>query len=338
MRPRDLKRAIESLYPTKRAVFIWGPPGVGKSDCVRQASAAHGEFLDIRLPLHEPGDLKFPMVDLAKRTLEFITPLFPQDPQWQGIVCLEELPQCMPATQAAAMQLCLDRRVGDYRLPEGAMVVACGNRQEDRAGANRVLSALSNRFIHLDYDVSLDDWQDWALTAGISPSVRSYLGYKPAQLHRFKPELNERAFPTPRSWHFTSDALAVVPPDLRLETISGCVGREAAAEFIGYLEIEELMTRQYPVEGILKEPERAAVPPLSQGAVLWALSGAVPERCREKHKPTVQAAMRYAMRLPLEFATFMIRSIVKLGGASNALSAPGASDFIARHKHVLLAD
>jgi len=338
MRPRDLKRVISALYGTRRAVFVWGPPGVGKSQVIQQAAQTLGvDYMDVRLPYHDPGDLKFPIVNLKEGTMKFIAPLLPKDPHWKGILTLEELPQAPPMVQACAMQLTLDRMIGDTPLSEDTMIVACGNRQEDRAGAHRLLTALSNRFIHYDLDISPEDWQAWALDFGIDSRVRSYLNWKPLELHRFRPELNEREFPTPRSWHFASDALPVTPSDLRLETLSGCIGKSAAAEFIGYLEIAEAMEKKYAMEQILHDPVKAPVPTLGDGSVLWALSGALAEKCRDKHKPTVHAAMQYAMRLPLEFATYALRSIVKLGGSMNALTAPGADAFLTKHKHIILS-
>lgn len=340
MRPRDVKDVIQALYQTKRAVFLWGPPGVGKSQVIQQASAALDiDYLDVRLPYHPPEDLKFPIVDVANKSMQFISPLFPRDPSWRGIIALEELPQSAPMTQAAAMQITLDRRCGDQPLPAGAMIVACGNRQQDRAGANRVLTALANRFIHYDLDISHDDWQQWALDHGVARSVRTFLAYRPALLHQFKPEAGEREFPSPRTWEFVSDALNAVPRHLLQETISGCVGRGAAAEFMGYLDIEEAVERKYPLDRIFADPKSAPVPPLSEGAVVWAICGAVAERTHQADRKTIQSAAVYAIRLPLEFATYAIRCILAISKNSMAvLSAQGVSDFIFQNKGIMLKD
>ncbi len=346
MRPRDVKDVIQALYQTKRAVFLWGPPGVGKSQIVQQAADALGiDYLDVRLPYHPPEDLKFPIVDVAGKSIQFISPLFPKDPKWRGIIALEELPQSAPATQAVTMQVTLDRRCGDQPIPEGAMFVALGNRQQDRAGANRILTALANRFIHYDVDVSCEDWQAWALDHNISRSIRTFLAWKPGLLHQFKPEEGSREFPSPRSWEFASDALAAVPRHLLHDTISGCVGRGAAAEFVGYLDIEDAVERKYPLDKIFSDPLKAPVPPLSDGSIVWAICGAIAERTRpdgkaEKgDKKITQAATQYAMRLPLEFATYALRTILSLSKHSMAvLSAPGAGDFISKNKGIMLKD
>jgi hypothetical protein len=338
VKPSDVKRAVKALYPTRRPLALWGPPGVGKSQVVRQAAGELGlSYLDVRLVYHEPGDLKFPVVDQKARTVEWVNTLFPDDPDWRGIIALEELPQAAPAVQAAAMQLTLDRKVGSYSLPDGAMVVACGNRQEDQAGARRLITPLLNRLIHLDLEVSVPDWTAWASAENVHPAVVSLIQYKPALLHDFRPERNEREFPTPRSWCFASDVLGVAPPELRLALLSGCVGKGAAAELEGWLEVREGVERKYPLDRIIDSPDSAPVPTLGEGAILWALAGLMGERSRGKDKAAVHACMRYAVRLPLEFAVYAVREVVRQGGAVNALSAPGASAFIDRNRHVLYA-
>src|SRR4029079_8083765 len=116
----------------------------------------------------------------------------------EGVLFLDELAQAPPLVQAACLQLTLDRRVGEHELPAGWSVIAASNRAEDRAGTHRLISPLLNRFVHLDLEVSNEDWQAWAVASGIAPEVRAFLRYRPALLFRFDPAVQERAFPTPR--------------------------------------------------------------------------------------------------------------------------------------------
>lgn len=345
MRPKDLKRLIMSLYdtPRKNPVFIWGPPGCAKSSVVQQIAQALGiEYLDVRMPYMEPGDIKFPVVQ-KDGGLKWLNSIFPEDPAWKGLVCLEELPQAPALIQASAMQATLDRRVGDSIISPGAMFIACGNRVTDRAGAGRVLTPLLNRFIHQDLETSLEDWTEWANGAEVDARVIAFLQYKPDLLHRFDPEKQEREFPTHRSWHFTSDAIKVVDPSLLFHAVKGCVGEAAAAEFVGFLQVWEAMTQKYPVDRIVKEPEQVAVPPLGEGAVLYALGSALAERCRSLDKPTVHNCMRYAFRMKPEFAIYTVRSIIQTCRATGEkaasllpLQAPGASEFVAKYKNIII--
>lgn len=312
MRPRDVVKTLTSVLPTRRPLFIWGGPGVGKSSVVR--SAADGlslSLIDLRATLLDPVDLRG-LPRLSKDTAVWCPPGFlPRS--GSGVLFLDELGQAAPAVQAACLQLTLDRRLGEYELPPGWAVVAASNRTQDRAGGSRMISPLLNRFIHVDLDPDLEDWQAWAVTAGIAPEVRGFLRFRPALLFQFDPASNPRAFATPRSWAFVSDVLRATPQDLTHEVIAGCVGDGAAAEFVGFLQL----FRELPVvDAALAHPDTAPVP--REPAVLYALVGAVVERVRTGAAPAA-AAVRYCSRLPDEFALLAVRDLI-------AVSPPLAGD------------
>jgi hypothetical protein len=323
--------ALESLYPTREPVFLWGPPGVGKSQIVQQAAnRLEASFLDVRLVYHDPSDLKFPIVKTQEECVKWINSLFPKDPEWKGIICLEELPQCPPLMQATAMQLTLDRRVGEYVLPDGAWVIACGNRAEDRAGAHRLITPLLNRFIHLDLEVSQDDWHAWAITASVQPEVRAFLRFKPALLHQFDPSSGARAFPTPRSWEKVSKTLKAVPDVLRHPIFAGTVGEGPAAEFIAFLNIYEQLPDP---DAVLANPTGSTVP--REPSVLYALCGALTEKVRRGEPKHLPAFAKYVGRLPDEFGVLAMRDACAC--QPRLLQVPDAASWVKSHRDVLLA-
>jgi MoxR-like ATPase len=273
---------------------------VGKSSIVRRAAESLGrELVDVRATLLDPVDLRgLPRLDGDKAV--WCPPAFlPR--AGEGVLFLDELAQAAPLVQAACLQLTLDRRIGEYELPDGWSVVAASNRTEDRAGTHRLISPLLNRFVHLDLEVSNEDWQAWAVQQGVAPEVRSFLEYRPALLSQFEPASNPRAFPTPRSWQFVSDVLAGTPAGLLHPVVAGCVGDGAAAEFLGFLRLY----RELPdLDQLLSRPESSPVP--REPAVLYALVGALVERCRQAKAP-LQALVAYALRLPDEFALLALR-------------------------------
>lgn len=334
MRPSNVARLLSAIIPTKRPVFLWGPPGVGKSDVVRQAAANYGEYLDIRLVYHDPSDLKFPVVNPNDpyNPVRWVNSLFPKDPKWVGVINLEELAQSPPLMQATAMQLTLDRQVGDYRLPEAAAVIACSNRAEDRAGAGRVITPVLNRFLHVDLDVSHEDWMTWSAGAEVRPEVRAFLNFRPALLHQFDPASGARAFASPRSWHMVSDVLPATPPDLLLDAAAGCVGHAAAVEFLAFVQIWQGLPDP---DSVLKNPAQATVP--SNPAVLYALCGALAERMRTGDSSLVSKLLAYSKRLPGEFSVLLVRESV-LANVKVMMADPkatGMSDWLARNKGVL---
>jgi MoxR-like ATPase len=238
------------------------------------------------------------------------------------VLFLDELAQAAPLVQAACLQLTLDRRVGEYELPDGWSVVAASNRAEDRAGTHRLISPLLNRFVHLDLDVSPEDWQQWAVAAGVAPEVRAVLQYRPALLAQFDPQANPRAFPTPRSWQFVSDVLARTADDLLHPVVAGCVGDGPAAEILGFLRLY----RELPdLDAVLARPDAAPVP--REPAVLYALVGALVEKCRQARAP-LPSFVTYALRLPDEFALLALRDALAVNPKLAAL--PAVQQWIAR--------
>ena len=161
MTPSQIVSALRSLLAIRQPAFLWGPPGVGKSQVVAQVARQNGLALrDIRAVLLDPVDLRgLPRISADGRSV-WCPPAFlpgPADPE-RGIVFLDELNAAPPLVQAACYQLVLDRAIGEYRLPDGWSIVAAGNREGDRAVAYRMPSALANRMVHLDFTPDLEDW------------------------------------------------------------------------------------------------------------------------------------------------------------------------------------
>jgi hypothetical protein len=322
MRPSEVMLALAALLPTRRPVYLWGAPGVGKSSIVRQAADQAGlDVLDVRAVLLDPVDLRG-LPRIQDDSALWCPPAFlPRD--GQGVLFLDELAQAPPLVQAACLQLTLDRRLGEYLLPESWSVIAASNRQEDRAGAHRLISPLLNRFVHLDLEVSHDDWQDWAVQAGIAPEVRSFLRYRPALLFAFDPATNQRSFPTPRSWDFVSQVLTPTPADLLHAVVSGCVGEGPAAEFVGFCR----MYRELPdLDQVFLSPALTPVP--KEPAVLYALCGALVERCRNADPKQLGAFAQYAGRMPDEFGVLAMRDALTV--APSLLSLSPAQAWLAR--------
>lgn len=154
----------------------------------------------------------------------------------KGILMLDEFNSAAPSVQAGAYQLILDRRLGEYIVPEGVMVMAAGNRENDKGITFRMPTPIANRFVHVEMRSDFDDWQKWALLAGVNNTVVGYLSAFKDDLHNFDAASASRGFATPRSWVFTSDLIANVAPDgindqVMLAMISGAIGDGVALKF-----------------------------------------------------------------------------------------------------------
>ncbi len=326
MKPSDVKRTLQALLPTGRALYLWGPPGVSKSSIVRQSAADMGiDLLDWRALLRDPVDARG--VPDVRDGLTHWNPPAELPRSGKGIFFLDEVGQAPVAMQQVCGQIALERRCGDYVLPEGWYVVAASNRLEDRAGTLRAPTNVLRRFTHLDVEVDHADWQSWAANAGIAPEVRSFLNYRPAHLFQFEPSHAERAFPTPASWEAVSDLIRVTPPELLLPVVAGTVGQGAAVEFVAFVEIRSKLPD--PAQ-VLATPATAPVP--REPAILYALAGALAEHCRHADELTLRAFALYVGRMPEEFAVLAMRDAV----AANPKVIAFAGNWLKLHKNVFL--
>lgn len=296
MKPSNVAKAVRVSLEAQQPVFMWGPPGVGKSSVVNQVSESMGlEMIDLRALLLDPVDVRgLPHVNGDNRAHWCPPEFFPHDPDSRGVLFLDELNAAAQMVQASLYQLILDRRVGEYRLPDGWSVIAAGNRQKDRAVVHKMPSALQNRFVHIDFNVDINDWCEWAQKNNIVPEVLSFIRYRPDALYDFDPESADNAFPTPRTWEFVSNLMKRgMPEEVEFEIIRGTVGEGATGEFEHYLDIYRSLQS---VDSILGDPKRAEIP--EDTAEVYALCGAVSARANETNIDRVKT---FIDRLPAEY-------------------------------------
>ncbi len=236
--PNEAKSALTHCIQLQRPIMMWGAPGIGKSDIVKQIADSEGrQVIDIRLPLWEPTDIKgIPYYNSAENNMVWASPAeLPTDPKSNAIVFLDELNSAAPAVQAAAYQLILNRRVGQYHLPEGVSIVAAGNRDSDKGVTYRMPAPLANRFVHIELRVDFEDWLQWATNQHIHADVVGYCTFAKQDLYDFDPRGSSRSFATPRSWSFVSQLLSDDLPESTLtDLVAGCVGEGLAVKFMNH--------------------------------------------------------------------------------------------------------
>jgi len=246
--PNEAKRSLRKCVKIQRPVFMWGPPGIGKSDIVHQIGAEQErEVIDVRLSLWEPTDIKgIPYYNADMKTMTWAPPSeLPTDPESTAILFLDELNSAAPATQAAAYQLILNRKVGTYVLPKGVSIIAAGNRETDKGVTYRMPAPLANRFVHIELRTDFDDWLMWATSNRIHEQVVGYVSFAKADLYDFDPRSSSRAFATPRTWSFVSELLDDdnLPENTLTDLVAGAVGEGLAVKFMAHRKVAKQMPK-----------------------------------------------------------------------------------------------
>jgi hypothetical protein len=240
------KAALRHAFKKQRPIFLWGPPGIGKSDTVHQIGAEmdNAHVIDVRLSLWEPTDIKgIPYFNSVDNTMSWAPPVELPTQEFAKnyksiILFLDEMNSAPPSVQAAAYQLILNRRVGTYHLPDNVIVVAAGNREADKGVTYRMPAPLANRFVHLELRVDFDDWFQWAVANKVHKDVVGYISFAKQDLYDFDPKTASRSFATPRSWAFVSELLDDELNETTLaDLVSGAVGEGTGVKFMAHRKI-----------------------------------------------------------------------------------------------------
>ena len=274
----------------------------------RSPPKAAATYCDVRALLLDPVDLRgIPWRDGDNRT-RWAPPDFlpPTDSTALYLVNLEELPSGVPMVQAALFQLVRDRKCGEYELPEGASLMACGNRESDRGVTHRMPTPLASRFVHLEIKVDPSDWCEWGAANGIAPETLFFIQLRPELLHQFDAQSREAAFACPRTWEFVSNVVkqrGSLDPAAERALFRGAVGEAAAVEFSAFLKV----WRELPhPRAVIDDPDNADVP--ENASALIALCGSL---YRMADDVNLGSIVSYAMRLRREVGEFLVGSCIR---------------------------
>lgn len=320
---------IRSGTPIKEfpSVMLWGAPGVGKSQGVREIGEAikketgkEVHVTDVRLLLFNPVDLRgIPTANENKTLAVWLKPeIFKMDPSEDiiNILFLDEISAAPQSVQAAAYQITLDRKVGEHTLPNNCFVIAAGNRVTDKSVAYKMPKALANRLLHINIESEFDSWRKWAMRKGIDSRIVGFLSFSRDKLMMFDSANEDLAFATPRSWEMVSNVLNNTNKDSEkfdevFELVAGLVGMGTALEFRSWLNVYKELP---DIEDIFNGKQ---VEIINNPKTLFALSSAIYEYAR-KHKDELEIekidnSIDYIQRLPKEYSVLIMYDYNCLG-------------------------
>ena len=315
--------AIKTCTPFRYipSVMLWGPPGVGKSQAIRQVadriSAETGKrcvVTDVRLLLFNPIDLRgIPTANEDKTLAVWLKPQIFQmneDENIVNILFLDEISAAPQSVQAAAYQITLDRIIGEHKLPENCIVIAAGNRVTDKSVAFKMPKALANRLCHMEVESNFESWRRWAISSGVSYKVVGFLSFRHDYLIENESSSDALAFPTPRSWEMVSRLLNMSGQDQEkiYSMISGCVGSGIASEFCSWCRVFSGLPK---IEDIFSG--RCHTVP-KETDTLYALISSMTAYARE-HKDDLTAiaySIDYALSMPADFSTVLLKGYMAI--------------------------
>lgn len=309
---------IKNRLPVKTmpSVMLWGPPGVGKSQAVRQIAkeierdtGKTVKVTDVRLLLFNPIDLRGIPTSNADKTLAIW--LKPQIFQMDSgddiinILFLDEISAAPQSVQAAAYQITLDRVVGEHKLPDNCIVIAAGNRTTDKSVAFKMPKALANRLMHIEIEGNFNSWKQWAISSGVNDKVIGFLSFRQNYLMGFDSGSDDLTFPTPRAWEMVSNILNGIDDDIdnMYSLIAGIVGTGVAVEFRTWAKVY----KNLPAIEDIFDGKMPALPTNTDAMYALTASMTAYARSHKDEMSRIANSIRYADKMPPDFGAVLMK-------------------------------
>jgi len=334
MRPEIIKQTIKEIFKgNKSPILLTGAPGGGKTSVVRQsAEELKCYYIEKHLPTTLVEDFGIPNLigrPDGDKTFDYVLPSwFPAkgskyDDGVGGILCFDDRNQGGQELQKVLANIQEARNLHGVSLADGWMIVSTGNRQQDKAGSNKVLTHLADRETELEFETHLDDWTRYAIDRDLMPEIIQFIRFRPNLLHDFDPQRSKNA--TPRGWENLSNLLDCISSEAEYEVIKGRVGEGPAAEFTGFLKIYRRLPNP---DTVIMNPDSAPVP--EDTATLYALSGAIAHRATPANFKNI---IKYATRLDGDFSVLTVSYAVRKN--PDLADTPAFTKWIVDHEDVL---
>ncbi len=349
---------LRAMYEAGTSTTFLSGPGQAKSSTIRTfpkiLSELYGEefgYVEQLLPSVDAPDVRgfvIPTKDeegraVAKYTYPTLFPPIEYLQKYQrGVIFLDEFFQADYLVQKAVAPLILERRIGDYQLPEGWWVVCASNRMSDRSGVAKPLMHLVNRTRMMEVELSVDAWLAWAQQNDIHPMGCAFAKHQPGVVFSADVPSDPKPFCTPRSFtsamklmkNVAGDSMDLPSDTVTQEMVAGDIGDGAAASFFGYIKVAEFLPSY---EEILADPAGAKVPPDHKlDAAFAAQQMVIYHATKAEDYDVLDKVWEYVERLPLELATSTAQQLLENGNAG-LLNAPRIAKWMIKHNALVLS-
>ena len=309
---------INNNYQIKQfpSIMLWGAPGVGKSQAIKQIAnnieketGKKTKVTDVRLLLFNPIDLRgIPTVNNERTESIWLKPqIFNMDDSIDNIniLFLDEISAAPPSVQAAAYQITLDRVICEHKLPDNCIVIAAGNRLNDKSVAYKMPRALANRLLHLEISNDFQTWKKWAIKNNINEKVTGFLSFRNDFLCDEKNNSEDLAYATPRTWEMVSNILNNISDNINdvEDLISGLIGVGTTIEFKTWCNVYSELPN---IEDIF-EGKNVKIPQKSD--VIYALINSMTHYAyaNKDNLKKIGNSIIFANQLPPEYSLILIK-------------------------------
>lgn len=221
----EMQEYVKTLTPKERkyfsvmwakygVLFITSKPGIAKSAIGRSiAKKMKLRYVDMRLSMNDESDFKYPFLEDADYDGEtikvsgFAVPKWAYDANSQPtLIHFEELNRAPLFVRNAALQILLEREIGEFKFNDNVIMMASGNLgDEDGTDVEELDSALNNRLVHISHSLSVDEWINDFAEENCHKMIVSYIKAHPEKMYQPSTDNGPKAYATPRSWTMMSD-------------------------------------------------------------------------------------------------------------------------------------
>lgn len=290
--PMKAAKIIGTCIKANTTAMMWGKWGVGKTAVAYQVAEKMHPYFESCIVINPSQDdvidFKLPYVDGIKigdetHTISRFAMSERLPRSGRHLIFVDEINTATPAMQATLYSLILEGRIGSYKLPDGCVRIAAGNREEDGCAALPMSNALKDRLgVHMNVVPTESSWIKWATTRGkIVPEVVAFVRNMPSVLegHCTNDSGDPTGGCTPRSLEALSKMIGAGTDDDILHVVAnGIIGQGAGAEFIGFLEIYR---NNVDIDNIINNPSKAEVP--SKMDVLYSIASALGSKMNKEN-------------------------------------------------------
>ena len=200
----------------QRPVFLYGPPGIGKTAVMEQIANELNIGLVSYSMTHHTRQSAIGLPFIAKKTFdekeysvseytmsEILASVYnyiEETGKKEGILFLDEI-NCVSETLAPSMLRFLQYKTfGSHEVPKGWIVVTAGNPPEYNKSVREYDIATLDRIKKIDVEASYDVWKEYAVNNNVHPAILAFLDIKKNCFYSIENTPAGKRFVTARGW------------------------------------------------------------------------------------------------------------------------------------------